>query len=347
MGPTRSRTVVIGAGMAGLTSAQILSAAGHEVIVLDKGRSPGGRMATRRLQGSRIDHGAQFFTVRSDAFAAQVDAWVAEGIVEVWTNGFRPQSSPQLNPGAPDGYPRYIGAGGMTTIPKAMAQGLDVRCEQMVFNIRRHSQSTPDGCWEIVIDDGTSISADHVILTSPLPQTASLVMEAGIALPEALWRTDYHRTIGLMIALDGPSALDAPGAVTGSDLHSTDLNFVADQHLKGISNDPALLVHASHDWSLRWWDEDPAATVNALIDLSLPYLGRSQISETQLKKWRLAAPMQLWPEPFWVDETASLFLAGDAFGAGGTSRPAVPNLEGAFLSGRATAEHLLASEAFP
>lgn len=345
MSPARSRTVIIGAGMAGLTSAQILVAAGHEVIVLDKGRSPGGRMATRRLRGSRIDHGAQFFTVRSEAFAAQVDAWVAQGVVEVWTNGFSPASSPELTPGTPDGYPRYIGVGGMTTIPKAMALGLDLRCEQMVFNIRQHPPGSTGERWEIVIDDGTTIGADQVIVTSPLPQTASLLMEAGIPVPEALWRTDYHRTIGLLIALDGPSALHAPGAVTGPDLFSTDLNFVADQRLKGISTDPALLVHASHEWSLRWWDEDPDATVDSLIELSLPYVGSSQISETQLKKWRLAAPKQLWPEPFWVDETASLVLAGDAFGSGEPGRPAVPNLEGAFLSGRAAAEHLLAGGA--
>jgi len=42
---------VIGAGMAGLTAARLIAAAGHVVSVLDKGRRAGGRMATRQLTG--------------------------------------------------------------------------------------------------------------------------------------------------------------------------------------------------------------------------------------------------------------------------------------------------------
>jgi renalase len=338
------RTIIIGAGMAGLTAARLLLDSGHQVTLLDKGRSPGGRMATRRLGQARIDHGAQFFTVRSAAFAQQVAAWEEAGVVRVWSRGFG------TGAGA-DKHPRYIGANGMTAIPKAMAEGLDLRCEQMVFSIRRPAiESGPletISPWEVVIDDGTVLTADQVILTSPIPQTASLLMESGISVPEALWRTEYHRTIGLLISTDGPSALTAPGALTAADLNGpgTDtgtLNFVADQYLKGISADHALIVHANYDWSLRWWDEDPAATAEALLSLATPYLGTAQVRETQLKKWRLATPMQLWAEAFWVDPTRSLYLAGDAFSAGQPDQANVANLEGAFLSGLAAAQHLLA-----
>jgi renalase len=337
------RTIVVGAGMAGLTAARRLLEAGHQVTVLDKGRSPGGRMATRRLGGARIDHGAQFFTVRSAAFTEQVTAWEQAGVAQVWSRGFG--ATPLA-----DQHPRYIGTNGMTAIPKAMAEGLDLRCEHMVFSIRHlatgSGQLNADQIWEVVIDDGTVLTAEYVILTSPIPQTASLLMESGISVPEQLWRTDYHRTIGLLIATDGPSALSAPGALTASDLNGHDaenshLNFVADQHLKGISTDHALLIHANYEWSLRWWDEDPDATSQALLGLAAPYLGTAQVREMQLKKWRLATPMQLWPEAFWVDPSQRLYLAGDAFSAGGPDHPRVPNLEAAFLSGSAAAEHLL------
>jgi len=52
--------VIAGAGMAGLTAAGVLHAKGWEVVLLDKGRGVGGRMATRRIGESRLDHGAQF-----------------------------------------------------------------------------------------------------------------------------------------------------------------------------------------------------------------------------------------------------------------------------------------------
>jgi renalase len=330
------RTVVIGAGMAGLRAAQILDAAGHEVVILDKGRSPGGRMATRRIGHSRVDHGAQFFTVRSPEFAAQVNHWEAAGVVEVWSHGFGlgSQSAPDSDP-----YPRYIGVGGMTAIPKFMAHNLDVRCGQMAFTIRKIDGQTGSTSWEVTTDDGATLPADHVIVTSPLPQTASLLMESGTPIPDDLWRIGYHRTIGVLVALDGPSALSEHGAVTGADLVSPDLGFVADQQLKGISTAPALLIHASHQWSLQWWEEEAEATTAALLNLAAPYFGPSRPIETQLKKWRLAAPASLWPTAFWVDDSESLYLAGDAFNAGPAN---VANLEGAFLSGTAAAQHLLA-----
>ncbi|KAI8814198.1 hypothetical protein BJ742DRAFT_786782, partial [Cladochytrium replicatum] len=60
---TKSRTVVVvGGGLSGLTAARQLLKDGHHAIVLDKGRSVGGRCATRRigLPGAiAVDSGAQ------------------------------------------------------------------------------------------------------------------------------------------------------------------------------------------------------------------------------------------------------------------------------------------------
>ena len=50
--------IVIGAGISGCACAHQLVYAGHQVTVVEKGRGVGGRMATRRMEGARIDHGA-------------------------------------------------------------------------------------------------------------------------------------------------------------------------------------------------------------------------------------------------------------------------------------------------
>ena len=104
--------IVVGAGLSGLAAAGALSSAGHEVTVFDKGRGPGGRLATRRIGPATVDHGAQFFTVRSRRFEAMVEAWISAGVVGEWTRGF----ADRIGEYKEDGYPRYKGTRGMTAI---------------------------------------------------------------------------------------------------------------------------------------------------------------------------------------------------------------------------------------
>ncbi|HWM21212.1 MAG TPA: FAD-dependent oxidoreductase [Ilumatobacteraceae bacterium] len=312
------RIVVVGAGLTGLTAARSLDAGGHEVLVLDKGRSPGGRMATRRIGDATFDHGAQFFTVRGDALAAQVAAWEVDGVVRVWCHGFTADG---------DGYPRYVGTRGMTAIAKHMAGGLDVRCGAMVFAIRRPIGS--GNGWEVVVDDGTVHRADAVISTCPLPQTFSLLFEAGVDLPRELVADDYDRTIALLAVLDGPSAVPPPG---GAQQPDGIFSFVADNSVKGISAVPAVTLHAGPAWSLEHWDAPRPAVHDALIAAAAPWFGTARLVDSQVKRWRFATPRSPWPEPCWVAPDGSLVVAGDAF--------AGPKVEGAYNSGLAAAAAL-------
>ena len=109
-----------------LLAARTLQAAGWHVAVIDKGRGVGGRMATRRIEAGTFDHGAQFLTARDRQFQSLVDEWVRGGIVKVWARGFSGPSG--KSPG--NGHPRYIGAPGMTAVPKALAAGLPITLQQ-------------------------------------------------------------------------------------------------------------------------------------------------------------------------------------------------------------------------
>jgi renalase len=322
------RVVVVGAGLAGLTAARALSAGGHAVLVLDKGRSPGGRMATRRIGGATIDHGAQFFTVRGDAFAAQVATWEADGVARVWCHGFAPDG---------DGFPRYVGTRGMNAITKHMAVGLDVRCGVMVFAIR-HADAGRRG-WEVVVDDGTVHQADAVVSTCPLPQTFSLLFEAGVDLPRALVTDEYDRTLALLAVLDRPSAVPAPGGVPQPE---GIFSFVGDNAAKGISAVPAVTFHAGPAWSEQHWDHDRAAVHDALAAAARPWLGAARLVDSQVKRWRFATPRSPSPELCWIAPDGTLVIAGDAFAGPKIAGPSIarPKIEGAYTSGLAAAAAL-------
>ena len=164
------RVVIVGAGICGLVAGRRLADSDVDVVLVDKGRSVGGRLATRRIGEATVDHGAQFFTVRTPAFQRQVDDWVDRGLATVWSHGFTTS----------DGHPRYVATSGMNSLAKDLATGLDVRCSTMAFGIRPGSDAVAP--WQVVIDDGTVHDADAVIVTTPLPQAFALLADSGIDL---------------------------------------------------------------------------------------------------------------------------------------------------------------------
>ena len=70
--------------MCGLVAARELKEAGRDVIVLDKSRGVGGRMATRRIGDAVLDHGAQFITSHGGEFQRLVTEWLTDGVAREW-----------------------------------------------------------------------------------------------------------------------------------------------------------------------------------------------------------------------------------------------------------------------
>ena len=307
--------VIVGAGLSGLVAANALRASGVEVAVLDKGGSPGGRLATRRIGTATLDHGAQFFTVRTPAFQHRVDDWIERGLVTVWSHGFGPAEV----------HPRFVAPAGMNSLAKDLAVGLDVSCSTRAVAVR------PSGSrWQVAIDDGAVRVADRVLVTTPLPQASALLADAAIDLDDRLMRTDYDRTIALLATLDRPPLIDAPGGVQRP---NEDVSFVADNVAKGVSATPAITLHASAAWSQSHWDRATADVLASLVELAGPWLGDATIGEAQVKKWRYATPRTSWPDECWVSAGGGIVLAGDAFDG--------PRIEAAHNSGLAAAHALL------
>ena len=61
--------VVVGGGIAGVACAVELATAGVAVRVVDRARTVGGRMASKRIDGLPVDLGAAYFTARDPEFA--------------------------------------------------------------------------------------------------------------------------------------------------------------------------------------------------------------------------------------------------------------------------------------
>lgn len=304
---------VVGAGISGLLLARDLQARGADVVVLEKSRGVGGRLATKRVGPVVFDQGAQFFTVRDERFASVVGAWRSAGVATTW-------------PGRET--ERVIGAAGMTALPKALAANLVVQREHRVTRAMRHSS----GCWELEIENHGMMRAERLVFSAPVPQSLALLEPGLLAQPlyEALSRLTYHPCLALLVVLDGPSAVPPEGfAPTGGAIR-----WVADNTLKGISpgSAGAITVHTTPAFAAEHYAESAEEVATRLQAEIKPWLGGSAIVSTTLHRWKFSEPKVAYTEPFvWLPELA-LGFCGDSFGG--------PRVEGAAVSGLALAARI-------
>ncbi len=322
--------LVVGAGMSGLIAARALMPT-CSVVVVDKGRGLGGRLATRRIGDAVFDHGAQFFTADGPAFAALVASWVSSGVAEPWFDQL-PESNTAPTPvrDQPGGRVRYRGVPAMTTLAKALADGLDARRATTVTSV-----SVVDGQWQARLASGAAIRAGALVLSSPVPQSLALLDAGAVALAKAdrsaLERVAYDPCLAVLAPLDGPSGLADPGAKR---FDGTTLAWLADNQLKGISPVPAVTLHGSPEFSRVHWDEPDAVIVDALLGVA-GLASAAVAGETQVMRWRYAKPSVIHDRPVLLAaDLPPLVFAGDGFGG--------PRVEGAALSGWAAAAALVA-----
>jgi renalase len=315
----KADVLIVGAGMAGLTAASELQQNGHNVIVIDKGRGVGGRLASRRIGLATFDYGAQFMTARDPRFAAAIDEWRRIGVVEEWY-----QSPAQ----GTEGHPRWRGKPVMTAVAKHLARSLNMLLEKRIVLVRRDAAG-----WVAELENGETVCANAVLLTPPVPQSLAL-LDAGLVemLPEErahLESIEYDPCLAVMLVLDRPSRIPPPGGLSPRE---GPIAWIADNQMKGASATPAVTIHATAAFSREHWDYDRRESMRELLRTAEPWLG-SDVIEFQVHGWRYSKPIRTEENPCLVlSQSPPLVLAGDAF--------AGPRLEGAVISGWAAADVL-------
>ncbi|GAB4430071.1 MAG: hypothetical protein Kow0031_10800 [Anaerolineae bacterium] len=330
MPAVETQVLIVGAGLSGLMAANTLRDNGVAVTLLDKGRSVGGRLATRRIGPGRADHGAQFFTVRHHEFEQRVYQWLQMGLAYRWSTGWS-NGSVDLSAQA-EGYPRYAIRGGMNALAKHLAQNLNI-----LLNVQVAAVTLTEEGWHCTDTTGQQIISEAVILTAPVPQSLALLEAGNMQLPPteltALKKIEYRPCIAGLFWVDGPVNLPDPGAMQRP---QHPICWIADNQRKGISPEATLITaHASPEYSQHLWNEPPEEALLALTDGLTPFVEpHTKIIEAQLKRWRYSVPVVLHPERYLaVGRTLPLVFAGDAFGE--------PRVEGAALSGIAAAAKVL------
>jgi hypothetical protein len=310
---TARHFAVIGAGMAGLSAAGAIAKAGHGVTIFDKGRKPGGRLATRRSGGFVFNHGCQFATARDPGFLQRLLAAGAQ---------------PWLQAGGQ----RYAGLPDMANIAARLAEscGDDRRQDIHVGFIGRD-----DPGWTLSLYDaagtapgfvgrgGVAARFDGVILAIPAPQAAALLAAAGhrfaVAAGDAHLAPCWALMLGFEGEVDGPDILRPE---TGK------IGWLARENCRpGAAAGPVgYTVHASAAWSSEHVEDDATAVTAELLAEFAALTGIAAApSYTRAHRWRYALADRPLGEAYLWDADQKLGVCGD-WCLGG-------KLEAAYLSG--------------
>ncbi|HEY9648868.1 MAG TPA: FAD-dependent oxidoreductase [Chroococcidiopsis sp.] len=349
---------VIGAGMAGLVCARQLQQAGHRVVVVEKSRGLGGRVATRRLEGSRADHGLRYLENQGTHTAELIRLGLEQGCLEPWTLPVYRWDQGTLRPPSAT-VERYVAPGGMSAIAKVLGQGLEVWTNHRVVAIAPSSNpsSNPSSDpstnqrWHLSLEGGgdaphTTLAVEALAIAIPAPQALDLLRplaDAGMAM-DMVSRLDsvtFDPCI-TAIATYSPSVQtnvdELPwGAVEWDRSSEAGLAWVGIDSLKRPQPPyPVMVLQSSAAFANQHLEStDLPAVGQRLLDEAAPVLGQWVTTPTQLQvhRWRYAFAQTPLSLPFLASvDPLPLVCGGDWCGE--------HRLESAMRSGEAMAEYL-------
>lgn len=304
--------LIIGAGMCGLSLARFLAAKGESVLLLEKSKGLGGRVATRRTPLALFDHGAQFYKMRSTESVPWNQRWEQKNLVRDWFIA--------------DDFHYRISPNGMTGLAKDLAEDLPVKKEKTAALIRFDEEQ---GELNLLCREGDIFNAKHVHLTCPLPQALDILDSSAFSFEPKLRDIHYAKALVALVVMDGPLDFDYIEAP------SDPIFSISHQGRKHGQAASALTLVASPEWSEEHWERDDA--LDLMVGHLESILGTQAAQPAraifrQLKKWRYAQPLNHFTEKFYQVPDYPIFLAGDAFGGA--------SIKGALRSAAALAQEL-------
>lgn len=296
---------IIGAGVAGLAAARQLRERRPElrITIYEKSRGLGGRVATRRREGYRFDHGAQCIKGPSP----EVRQLIAERLPSaslrriskpVWTfDGAGRIAEGDASQNAEE---NWIYAEGINQLGKLLGDGQEVRREVRIGALREGGG--PGGAGWTLLDTNGSVAgtADIVLLTPPGPQTAEILTTSAMdnatreALITELGRSRYRRCVSLALAFDRPIERPFYALVNSDRQHP--ISWLGLEHTKGPERCPPghslLIPQMAPQWSVEQYEQPVEALVGPVAEMVGALLGETLGAPlwADLQRWRYALP---------------------------------------------------------
>ncbi len=306
---------IIGAGLAGVSCGDQLRRAGHAVVLFEKSRGVGGRMATRRVSTAGreigLDHGAQYMTGRDPDFLAMLERWEAAGVVARWPDA---------------GQDAWVGVPGMTAPVRLLAEELVVRHETRVSALNRDRNG-----WRVHNGNDTMTEPfDAAIVALPAEQAAAMLTPIAPDWATLAADTPSDPCWTALAMFDGAVPVAANMVAKRAPIVWAARNSAK----PGRGGPESWVIQADPNWSRAHLEDAADAVAPALLRAFAEVTGAVLPPTTYLSahRWRYARSGRAERTALWNPDTR-LGVCGDWLQG--------PRVEGAFISGRALAARIL------
>ena len=321
------RIAVIGAGLAGVSAANALYQAGHQVFLFDKSRGCGGRLSTKRTPLGAMDLGAQYFTARDTQFRHVLQHWLDNGWVAEWTPRLYRFDESGLQESA-DNQQRFVGVPGMSALVRQLLGDIPFAPQT---RITRLNQIDADQ-WMLEDDAGNRHGPfDRVIVAVP-PSQAAALLDSAPTLQQTVTHIGMTPTWTLTVAFD--PALPTP--VDACFIRKGPLDWVSrDTSKPGRHGADSWVLHSTPDWAAEHLEASTESVTAHLLEALSEVLGVAlpEPAFTHAHRWLFARPAQDRNWGALAAPELGLYVCGDWCLDG--------RVENAWLSGQQTARTLV------
>ncbi len=315
---TFPKIAVIGAGLSGITVARSLEN-DAEVTIFEKSRGVGGRMATRRNGPHAFDHGAQYFTIRSQEFKAFIQPLIESGIIAPWEAQHAQYDGSQIvdTDRWKTGESRYVGVPGMNSVVKHLSNGITILRNTRITSLTKEEK------WILKDEqDQRHGEFDWVISTIPAPQ-AKLLLPPTASYYADIAAVSMRSCFAVMLGFADPPP------ITHQVIHikNADISWIAlNSHKPGRANTHTVVIHSSEEYAEAHSNADHDKISKHLCSEVQRITGIALDSaiHTAVHLWRYANNATREPLPVFIDYDLQLASCGD-WCCGG-------RVEGAFTS---------------
>ncbi|MEL0080441.1 MAG: NAD(P)-binding protein [bacterium] len=313
------KIAIIGTGLSAIFSAiHLRKNTDLEINLFDKARGLGGRLATRRAEGGKFDHGAQYFSIERINNLPEIQMLINEGVI----NNIEDKDI-------------YFSPDGMTNIAKKLLIDFNIFKEHKLVSIDKENEN-----YKLFFENGSTFNSDYIIMSCPMPQSLEILNKSKIDYDNNLIKDleDLSYFPCIVVMIKSEIKLSNLDKHIGTDVDSKDISWIGDNYGKKVSNiENYYTIQCSPEFSYENFENEYDET-NEKLKHEMEKIFGSNYQILSNHKWRYSIPKNFYQgdNSLVINQKDFLGLCGDIFTNG--------RFDGAITSGLSIADKFLKNE---